>query len=345
MAPDAEDCFDAFTGQVAGDDMATNPASSSGGSLAGLWKKFGQGLVKAQEEIWAVDRGMLRKVLSIGLEEKIEWGKEVIGVEDSGEKGVLVRFADGEEAMGSLVIGADGARSRARKAVMAQMKLLDTEGRWVFGKTKITGELEKRCPRLTEKFTVVRENREGRSLSLIEEPMRFRREETTIPVPDDYVYWVIQTRKDYFGSEDEELLKLSGRKAADLARNMTADWHSSFKALFEMQDEDNTAMLRVVSSPQTLPFWNPSNITLIGDAAHVMSPTAAVGATTAFRDAAELLKCLREGGACQVSVGKYEKQMRGYGEEGLARSAMSGKWLFGMKDLGDMEPLVEACDK
>jgi 2-polyprenyl-6-methoxyphenol hydroxylase-like FAD-dependent oxidoreductase len=78
-------------------------------------------------------------------------------------------------------------------------------------------------------------------------------------------------------------------------------------------------------------------VTLIGDAIHVMSPTAAVGATTALQDAAALLGAISDGGVNAKSVSKYEASMRVYAEEAISRSAVGGKWLFGMRPFDELK--------
>ncbi|TDC71513.1 FAD-dependent oxidoreductase [Streptomyces hainanensis] len=62
-----------------------------------------------------IDRGQLRDLLLGPLD--VEWGRGVTQVVPGTGDGVLVRFADGRQETFDLVVGADGAWSRVRRAV------------------------------------------------------------------------------------------------------------------------------------------------------------------------------------------------------------------------------------
>jgi 2-polyprenyl-6-methoxyphenol hydroxylase-like FAD-dependent oxidoreductase len=64
------------------------------------------------------------------------------------------------------------------------------------------------------------------------------------------------------------------------------------------------------------PPWQPSRVTLVGDAAHAMLPTLGLGANLALRDAARLLDQLGAASRGETSlvqaIGTYEQGMRDY---------------------------------
>src|SRR6201992_3355242 len=88
------------------------------------------------EEPWNADRGVMRSVLVSGLEPYLEFGREFTSY-DTVDSGIIVRFKDGSEAKGRLLVGADGTWSRVRRQLLPQFGLMDTEGRLVYGKTPL----------------------------------------------------------------------------------------------------------------------------------------------------------------------------------------------------------------
>ncbi|HEX6685260.1 MAG TPA: FAD-dependent monooxygenase, partial [Candidatus Limnocylindrales bacterium] len=63
--------------------------------------------------------------------------------------------------------------------------------------------------------------------------------------------------------------------------------------------------------------WQPTSITLLGDAIHTMTPGQGVGANTALRDAALLTRQLSQVAQHELAlleaIGEYEAEMRDYG--------------------------------
>ena len=178
-------------------------------------------------------------------------------------------------------------------------------------------------------------------LSLLAEPIRFRDNEFRSELPADYVYWVLITRKDVINLPDAELLNFNGLESAALARRLTEHFDGSFHALFAMQQISKTSCVRINSVKPDIPAWdNAGLVTLIGDSAHAMSPTAVVGAVTALRDAALLAAILAEEGTNAASLRKYEATMRQYTRASILRSQIGGKMLFAMRSFEELR-LVE----
>jgi 2-polyprenyl-6-methoxyphenol hydroxylase-like FAD-dependent oxidoreductase len=93
------------------------------------------------------------------------------------------------------------------------------------------------------------------------------------------------------------------------------DWHPAARALVQGVD---LASIFVIPFGflEPAPPWEPSRVTLIGDAAHAMLPTLGLGANLALRDAASLLGQLsaaaRDGNDLVSAIGTYEQGMRDY---------------------------------
>jgi 2-polyprenyl-6-methoxyphenol hydroxylase-like FAD-dependent oxidoreductase len=92
-----------------------------------------------------------------------------------------------------------------------------------------------------------------------------------------------------------------------------------------------------LSAKPELPVWESGGrVTLVGDAAHAMSPTAGIGAATALRSTATLAKVIKEEGISAESLRNYEDEMRSFAVPSIKGSFSWGKSLFGMKNFGDM---------
>lgn len=119
----------------------------------------------------------------------------------------------------------------------------------------------------------------------------------------DYVYWG-------FLHPSETLINL-----VDALR----DWHPGLTQLVHDSDSAHTARLRLTTSVPPAP-WLTSNVTLLGDAIHAMSPFQGNGANTAIRDAQLLGTQWATNGLAGIS--SYEIAMRDYGFDAVRKSAI-----------------------
>lgn len=299
----------------------------------------------AEDEFMNIDRGVMRSVLLSGLEPLISFSKSFLRYETTAS-GVVAHFADGMKVEGILLIGADGVKSRVRKQLIPDHKLVDTEVRVFFGKTLITPKLLEKMNEKAAKggITIIQDSRkEGPPLSCLLEPVRFRDEaRLEEDLPASYVYWVFGAMKPFFSVPDEKLLALRGENAASETIKLTNDWDKGFRCLFELQEVSETSIIRTLSARSELPVWDGmGRVTLVGDAAHPMSPTAGIGAVTALRSAAVLARVIKEEGISGESLRGYEDEMRVFAGNGIRGSLEWGKKLFGMKDVEDMVEVWE----
>jgi 2-polyprenyl-6-methoxyphenol hydroxylase-like FAD-dependent oxidoreductase len=110
-----------------------------------------------------------------------------------------------------------------------------------------------------------------------------------------------------------------------LSATLIRRWHPDLRALHAMADIEETFAVRIRTSP-VIAAWQPSRVTVLGDAIHAMSPAGGSGANTALRDAAQLCRALTtaadgDGGGITTAIGQYEHQMRDYGYAAVAASA------------------------
>ena len=95
------------------------------------------------------------------------------------------------------------------------------------------------------------------------------------------------------------------------------------------------------STPTGVPEWrNEPRVTVIGDAAHSMTPAGGIGANIVVRDVALLGKLLVEaGGYADGVTAAYEKEMRVYGSEAVGISYGLATAQFGI-EIDENSPTV-----
>jgi 2-polyprenyl-6-methoxyphenol hydroxylase-like FAD-dependent oxidoreductase len=287
----------------------------------------------------SVSRMTLRQVLMTGIEDVISFGKEFTGFDRHADGTITAHFADGSSATGDLLVGADGAGSQVRRQYLPQAQQEETGIIAIAGKLPITEESAALVPR-----------RVFQGISMIQAPkgyfcilhvMEFKWDragkiKNGIGASDaelikvwpglqfdntrDYINWGFSASADKFPAD---VMERRGDDLARLVREMTPDWHPNLQRLFELTDPSTCFPVNIKTSVPVDP-WPASNITLIGDAIHTMTPGRGVGANTALRDA--VLLCARiidvANGRLDIveAVNRYETKMIKYGFDAVLKS-------------------------
>jgi len=264
----------------------------------------------------SVDRRTFREVLAAGLDGRLAFGRELSRYEaDAG--GVRLYFADGREAEADVLVGADGVNSAVCRQYLPAAEPADSGGRCIYGKTPLDPGTA--LPAVMEDgFTAVVGGRIGMAVGAV----RFRTPPQSLGLTpaQDYLMWALAGDRECFGVPDAELLALDPAGLHALSAALIRTWHPDLRAMHAAADIDQTFALRVRTSP-ALPAWEPSRVTVLGDAIHAMSPARGSGANTALQDAALLCRMLTGGGSDVVAaIGEYEQQMREYGYAAVAAS-------------------------
>lgn len=100
------------------------------------------------------------------------------------------------------------------------------------------------------------------------------------------------------------------------------------REMFRLADPETVFPIKVRTSEPLEP-WKSSNVTMIGDSVHLMTPGRGIGANTALRDAELLCRKLTEahqGKNAVQAISEYERQMVKYGFEAVraSREQMDG---------------------
>jgi 2-polyprenyl-6-methoxyphenol hydroxylase-like FAD-dependent oxidoreductase len=274
----------------------------------------------------SVDRFVLRTILMAGLRDVVRFGREFVRYETRLDGSIRAFFASGGHDTGDVLVAADGVGSRIRGQYLPQAHVRDTGERVLCGRTPLTPTVRARLPRmLNDGFTaVVGSRRLGMALGVVEflEPpdkaaarlcpdmdLDFRG-------ADDYVMWSLAGKAAAFPASDDRLHAMDPVALHDIARRMVDSWHPDLRNLVDQATAERTFFLDVRTS---FPFgpWNPSRVTLLGDAIHAMPPSRGSGANIALKDAARLCAQLRKAAdrrqTFEEAVGVYEADMADYG--------------------------------
>ena len=280
----------------------------------------------------SIDRLTLRQVLLAGLDDLVHFGKEFTRYEQQPDGTVRACFADGTEAVGDVLVAADGVGSRIREQFLPHAELVDTGVRWLGGKTLLTDELRSLLPpQLAETFGMVHKEVQSMLFGLV----TFRQDphqaaEYLWPglqfhLTSDYVFWGVLARKPQLAISDDELDAMPGSDLQHLVLALVAGWPRTLRTLIEQCQPDNTFVLKMRHA-KPIEHWQTTNVTLLGDAIHAMPPRGS-GANTALRDASLLTRSLiavaNLGTPLHQALSDYESEMVRYGFAAL-RASLQG---------------------
>ena len=286
----------------------------------------------------SVSRMTLRQVLLTGLEERVHFDKTFVEYEQHADGRVTARFADGTSASADVLVGADGARSKVRRQLLPHAKLENTGIVSIAAKVPMTEDNRALLPpKVLDGITLIsapkgygaiihvmafnwdqagaRSGVGGNDAALIERWPGLLYDNTR-----DYLMWGVWGARRNVPADP---MKLEAPARLALAMQMTDGWHPNLRALIRASDLSTTFALDVRTSVPVEP-WPASNVTVLGDAIHLMTPGRGVGANTALRDAqllgSQLVRVARGELALVDAVAGYEAQMRRYGFHAVAES-------------------------
>ncbi|KAF4592447.1 cercosporin toxin biosynthesis protein [Ophiocordyceps camponoti-floridani] len=285
----------------------------------------------------AVDRGLLRWALAEGIIRHLVFGKRLVSWQVMGNDSVKANFQDGSFALGSLLVGADGARSVIRNGLLPGSDPSDTSVCCIYGKTTLDATLEARFPERHRRWlTVVHDQTPviqtiiaGRTdpVTMVCEPCRFSNRDEYEHIPPDYLHFGILFPRSLLGPHlsDHDVDAMLKDQAPDLALDITSEWHPSIRSLIELQNRQLTSGMRVFSAPVQIPVWDGGGlVTMIGDAVHLMSPAGGVGATATLEDAILLGDIISDKGVSSESISSFEQRMRESASAYIRRSLLAG---------------------
>ena len=244
-----------------------------------------------------IDRGPLRDILLNSLKpDTLIWNSHIVSLKNTGEAWEIA-FENGSIAKADIVIGADGAHSKIRKYV-TPIKPFYT------GVTVLIGNVpqaEKNTPVLHQllKGGKIMAAGDSKTISLSEKG-------------DGSLDFYIGYREDEKWSSTSGIDFTNNQQVLNWFKDAFSGWSTEWYELFETE-----GVLFVPRPMYCMPpdqKWDAqSNITIIGDAAHLMPPYAGEGVNMAMLDALDLSESLSGDNftSLELAIAHYEKRMFG----------------------------------
>jgi 2-polyprenyl-6-methoxyphenol hydroxylase-like FAD-dependent oxidoreductase len=226
----------------------------------------------------------------------VHTGRDCVGYEARPD-GVTLHLRGGERVDGSVLVGADGLHSHVREQLL--------------------GDGEPRYAGYTAWRAVTAENFAPRPAGSSEtwgHGHRFG----IVPIGHGRVYWYATSNAPRGGRDEPGVLR-------DSLLRVFGGWHSPIRDLIAATPENEILRTDILHRHPSR-RWGEGRVTLLGDAAHPLTPNLGQGACLAIEDAVVLAECLQANPDPAAALRRYEA-LRQPRTAGIGRRALHLGWI------------------
>lgn len=232
-----------------------------------------------------VDRAIRRQILLDRLSESIHFGCQFERYECIGEDEVVAHFADGSSARGSVLVGADGVNSRVRRQRAPMCSTMDAGITAIYGRLPLSATRTFGPPEALEDIFLIGSDQCKVFLGLgsvisptsPDEAAKKLSLNMTLQSQESYAFCTVGGRHEYF---PDDMQTATSEQLQSVAAGLVDEWSGNAGSLVRAGIPESFFIVRMRTSVPSI-LEKPTNVTLLGDAIHSMTPSLGRGANLA----------------------------------------------------------------